>query len=412
MLRSTERAGGRTAAVALVIVVVFLDSLAQSISFPVLPRLAQRLLGGDMAQAARWTGYLEVAWAAPQFVAAGILGRLSDRFGRRPVIVVSMLFVGVELVMNALAPNIGWLMAGRVLCGVTCGGQAAAMAYVADVTAPEDRARRFGWVSAAIWSAVTIGPALGGLSAGLSLRAPFWLAAAMSGAAALWGLLALPESLPADRRAAPDWRGLVPLSGLGLLGRGGVAPLAAALFFTWLAFQAKDNMLVLYTAHRYGWSALDFGLFCAVLGPASIAVQAVGAGWAARRFGERVAALGGLALQVAGLVAMGLAAVSPWFWAANLPIVLGGVAGPAIQALLSARVGEDEQGRLQGAVAAIASLTSATAPIALTQLFAWSIAAGRAPAWSGLTMFLAAGFTVVALGLAGAGGRRSARPTP
>jgi DHA1 family tetracycline resistance protein-like MFS transporter len=389
----------RPAAVAFVLVVVFLDSLAQSISFPVLPRLARRLLGGDMAEAARWTGYLEVAWAAPQFIAAGVLGRLSDRFGRRPVIVLSVLGVGAELVMGALAPDVGWLMAARVLCGLTCGGQAAAMAYVADVTDPADRARRFGWISAAIWSAVTVGPALGGVTAAVSLRAPFWLAAGLALAAGLWGLLALPESLKPEHRAKPDWRGLVPFSGLSILGRRGIAPLAAALFFTWLAFQAKDNMLVLYTARRYGWTALDFGLFCAVLGPASIVVQAVGAGWAARRFGARRAALVGLALEIIGLAAMGLATLTPWFWAANLPIVLGGVAGPAVQALLSARVGEDEQGRLQGAVASIASLTSLVAPIVLTQIFAWSIGPGRGPAWAGLTMFLAAGFTVMALGL-------------
>jgi DHA1 family tetracycline resistance protein-like MFS transporter len=395
-MKSLER---RAAAVAFVLVVVFLDSLAQSISFPVLPRLAQQLLGGSLPEAARWTGYLEVAWAVPQFIAAGVLGRLSDRYGRRPVIVISVLGVGAELVMGALAPDVGWLMAARVLCGLTCGGQAAAMAYVADVTAPEDRARRFGWVSAAIWSAVTIGPALGGLTASLSLRAPFWLAAGLSLAAGLWGWLALPESLAKADRAPLDWKGLVPLSGLGILGRAGVWPLALALFFVWLSFQAKDNMLVLYTARRYGWTPLDFGLFCAVLGPASIAVQAVGAGWAARRFGEGRAALGGMALQALGLVAMGLAPLSLGFWAANLPIVLGGVAGPAIQALLSSRAGSDEQGRLQGAVASIASLTSIAAPIGLTQLFAWSIEPGRPEAWSGLTMFLAAGFTVVALGL-------------
>lgn len=407
MTVTPEAAARRASSVAFVLVVVFLDSLAQSISFPVLPRLAQRLLGGDMAEAARWTGYLEVAWAAPRFIAAGVLGRLSDRFGRRPVIVLSVLGVGAELVMGALAPDVGWLMAARVLCGLTCGGQASAMAYVADVTAPEDRARRFGWISAAIWSAVTVGPALGGVTAAFSLRAPFWLAAGLAFAAALWGALALPESLAPDRRAAPDWRGLVPLSGLSILSRAGIAPLAAALFFTWLAFHAKDNMLVLYTARRYGWTALDFGLFCAVLGPASIAVQAVGAGWAARRFGERRAAIGGLALEIIGLAAMGLATFQPWFWAANLPIVLGGVAGPAVQALLSAKVGEDEQGRLQGAVASIASLTSVIAPIALTQIFAWSIGPGRAAAWTGLTMFLAAGFTLTALGLV-AIGRRTA----
>lgn len=410
MFRSRQAGRSQAAAVAFVLVVVFLDYLAQSISFPILPRLAQRLLGGDMAQAARWTGYLEVAWAAPQFFAAGVLGRLSDRFGRRPVIVVSMLLVGVELVIGALAPNIGWLMAGRVLCGATCGGQAAAMAYVSDVTAPEDRARRFGWISAAIWSAVTLGPALGGLAAGFSLRAPFWLAAGMSLIAGLWGLLALPESLKPENRAPLDWRGLIPLGGLGILRRAGIAPLAAALFFTWLAFQAKDNMLVLYTARRYGWSPLDFGLFCAVLGPASIFVQAVGAGWAARRFGERRAAVWGMLLQIVGLVAMGMAGLSPWFWAGNLPIVLGGVAGPAVQALLSARVGEDEQGQLQGAVASISSLTAVAAPIALTQLFAWSIAGERAPVWSGLIMFLAAGFTLAALGLVAIA--RSGSPPP
>ena len=402
--------GARPAALAFVLVTVWLDSLAQSISFPILPRLAQHLLGGDPAAAARWVGYLEVAWAAPQVLAAVVLGRLSDRFGRRPVIVGSVFGVGVELIMGALAPSVGWLMAARVLCGLTCGGAAAAMAYVADLTEASERAGRFGWVNAAIWSGVSLGPALGGLLAGLGLRAPFWAAAGLAIGAGVWGLAVMPESLPRSSRAPLRWSGVGPLASLDILvRRQGLATLAAALLFVWLAFQAKDNMLVLYTAYRYGWSALSFGVFCTVLAGLSILVQAVVAGRAARRFGERRTALAGLALEAVGLVAMGLAGTSVAFWVANIPIILGGVAAPALQALMSARVGADEQGRLQGALASIASLTSVAAPIGLTQLFAWSIAGGRDPAWSGVTMLLAAGFTGVALAVV-AGSRRPVAP--
>ena len=402
----------RPAALAFVLVTVWLDSLAQSISFPILPRLAQHLLGGDPAAAARWVGYLEVAWAVPQMLAAPVLGRLSDRFGRRPVIVASVLGVGAELVMGALAPSIGWLLAARVLCGLTCGGVAAAMAYVADVTEASERAGRFGWVNAAIWSGVSLGPALGGLLAGLGLRAPFWAAAGLAICAGIWGLVVMPESLPKSLlrrsgRAPLRWSGLAPLASLDILvRRQGLAPLAAALLFVWLAFQAKDNMLVLYTAYRYGWSALSFGVFCTVLAALSILVQARGAAIAARRFGERATVLGGLALQAAGLVAMGLAGTGAAFWVANIPIILGGVAAPALQALMSARAGVDEQGRLQGAIASIASLTSVAAPIGLTQLFAWSIAGGRDSAWLGVTMLLAAGFTGVALAVVAGSSRR------
>ncbi len=402
--------GARPAALAFVLVTVWLDSLAQSISFPILPRLAQHLLGGDPAAAARWVGYLEVAWAAPQVLAAVALGRLSDRFGRRPVIVGSVFGVGVELIMGALAPSVGWLMAARVLCGLTCGGAAAAMAYVADLTEASERAGRFGWVNAAIWSGVSLGPALGGLLAGLGLRAPFWAAAGLAIGAGVWGLAVMPESLPRSSRAPLRWSGLAPLASLDILvRRQGLATLAAALLFVWLAFQAKDNMLVLYTAYRYGWSAPSFGVFCTVLAGLSILVQAVVAGRAARRFGERRTALAGLTLEAVGLVAMGLAGTSVAFWVANIPIILGGVAAPALQALMSARVGADEQGRLQGALASIASLTSVAAPIGLTQLFAWSIAGGRDPAWSGVTMLLAAGFTVMALAVV-AGSRRPVAP--
>src|ERR1019366_1702047 len=171
------RAHGR-ASLIFIAITVGLDILSQSIAFPILPRLAQLLLGGDRPAAARWVGWLEVAWVVPQFFAAPVLGMLSDRFGRPPVIIASVFGVGAEAVRGALGPTIWWLFATRILCGLTCGGMAAAMAYVADVAAPENRTRAFARINAAIWAAIVMGPALGGLLAGAGdLRAPFWAAA-------------------------------------------------------------------------------------------------------------------------------------------------------------------------------------------------------------------------------------------
>jgi DHA1 family tetracycline resistance protein-like MFS transporter len=408
----TGRAGdGRRAAFVFIALTVWLDSLAQSLSFPVLPRLTQHLLGGDLVAAARWVGWLEVAWAVPQFLAAPVLGALSDRFGRRPIVVASVFGVAAELVMNALAPNVGWLLAGRVLCGLTCGAQAAAMAYVADITPPEARARRFGQLNAALWAAIIVGPALGGVLATVSLRAPFWAAAAFALANGVFGCFVLPESLPRGNRTPMDWSKANPYGAVALLARRpGLAPLALAFFLTWLAFQASANMNVLYTAYRYGWSPLAFGVFATALAAANIAVLGQLSGRSVRRLGERLTLLAGLALQAFGFAAMGLSPGAASFVAANLPVALGGVAQPVLQSAMSARVAAGEQGRLQGALGALAGLSSILAPVALTQMFAWSIAGAGGPARSGLTLLLAAAFTLAALGLVWAATRRGTPP--
>jgi DHA1 family tetracycline resistance protein-like MFS transporter len=387
----------RGAALAFIAVSVCLDYLAQSIAFPVLPRLAQRLLGGDLAAASRWTGFLEVAWAVPQFLAAPLLGMLSDRYGRRPVIVLSLFGVAGELVMNALAPNLGWLLAGRVLCGLTCGAQAAATAYVADITPPEGRTRAFGWINAAMWTGIIAGPATGGALAAIDLRAPFWAAAAVALVCGVYGWLGLPESLPADRRAPLRWRSANPWGAFNLLlQRPGLLSLAVALLLIWLAFQGESNMMVVYTAFRYAWTPLTFGLFATALAVANIAVQGALAGRIAERLGDQVTVLVGLGVQAVSMAAMGLATTGALFTAATLLGVGGLIAGPALQALMTARVGADEQGRLQGAIGSIASLTSIVAPIGFTQLLAWTIAPQRPAAWSGSTMLLAAALTLLA----------------
>jgi DHA1 family tetracycline resistance protein-like MFS transporter len=396
---SRTRAHGRLSLI-FIATTLCLDMLAQSISFPVLPRLTEELLGGDLPAAARWVGILEVAWAIPMFFAAPVLGLLSDRFGRRPIVVMSVFGVGIELLVGALAPNVWWLMAARILCGLTCGAQAAAMSYVADVTPPEERTKAYGWMNVAMWTGIVLGPPLAGLFALIDIRAPFVAAAAIAFVNGVFGYFVLPESLPSDRRAPFVWSKATPAGSIDLLlQRPGLWVLGVAMLFTWLAFQANDNMMVLYTLYRYEWSALTFGLFTIGLSLGSIAVQGWLAGRAAARFGERRTAIAGLTLHGIGMAAAGLAPSGVWYALANVPSVLGSIATPALQTLMTTKVAPDEQGRLQGAIGSISSFTSIVAPITFTQLFAWVIASSHAPQWSGITILIGAALSLVASAL-------------
>jgi DHA1 family tetracycline resistance protein-like MFS transporter len=381
-------------------ITVCLDVVSQSITFPILPQLTLQLLHGDRPGAARWVGVLEAAWAIAQFFAAPVLGMLSDRFGRRPVIVLSVFGVAAEFVMCAFAPTIGWLMAARVLCGLTCGAQAAAMAYVADVTPPEARTKSYGWLNAAAWTGVILGPALGGLLAVVGIRAPFWAAAAFALANGVYGFFVLPESLPAKDRAPIRWSKANPWGALSLmLQRPGLPALGLVLLLLWFAAYAMNSVFVLYTSYRFGWDPLALGIFCSALAVANIAVQTGLAGRIAEMIGERRAVISGLALQTLGFVLVGFAPNGALFWAANLPIALGGVAGPALQSLMTAKVGPDEQGRLQGATGAVGSLTGFMGPVAFTQVFAWTVALNRGPGWSGLTILMGAALSLAAWAL-------------
>jgi DHA1 family tetracycline resistance protein-like MFS transporter len=411
---------GRAAGLVFIAITVCLDVLAQSITFPILPRLAQQLLDGDRAAAARWVGFLEVAWVVPQFFAAPVLGMLSDRFGRRPVIVLSVLGVGLEFVLCALAPSIGWLLLGRVLCGLSCGAQAAAMAYVADVTPPERRARSYGWLNAAMWAGVILGPALGGLLGAIDLRAPFWAAGAVALVGGVYGFLVLPESLrPADR-APIRWSKAHPWGALDMVRRiPGLPMLGAVFLLLWFARYALDSVFVLYTANRYGWASLTLGLFFSVVACVNIVVQTGLSGRIAGWLGERRAVIIGLIFQTAGFALAGLSPTGAWFCAAMVPIAFGNIAGPSLQALMTAKVAPDQQGRLQGAMGSIGGLTGLAGPIAFTQIFAWSIGLGRGPAWSGATILVGAGISLLAWALVVFSGRqasatalRTASPPP
>ena len=381
-------------------VTICLDVVSHSMAFPVLPRLVESLVQGDRPSAARWVGVLIAVWSVAQFFGAPIIGMLSDRFGRRPVILISVFGLSLDMVIMALAPNLAWLFIGRALCGLTAGAQAAAMAYVADITPPDERTKSYGWLNAAAWTGVILGPALGGFLGAIDPRAPFWAATVIALLNGLYGYFVLPESLPRSLRAPMRWINANPVGALGLLAsRPGLVVLAVNLLLLWFAGYALNSIFVLYTAHRYGWTPWALGVFCSALAAVNILVQSQLAGRTATWLGERRTVIIGMGLQVLGFIGVALAPTGLLFWIANLPMALAGIVGPALQAMMTAKVDPDEQGRLQGANGAIGSVSGLFGPIAFTQVFAWAISLGHDPAWSSLTVYFGAFLSLISLGL-------------
>jgi len=372
---AAQSAPGR-AAFAFVLVTVLLDMLALGVMVPVLPKLVVEFMGGDIASAATITGYFGFAWAAMQFVFSPVLGALSDRFGRRPVIILSNIGMGVDYVVMALAPSLWWLFAGRLLSGVSAATSATAGAYITDVTSPDKRAAKFGMMGAAFGFGFIIGPAVGGFLGSIDLRLPFWVAAGLSFANALYGFFVLPESLPRERRAPFRWRMANPVGSLSLLRtRPLLIGLAAALLLERIAHDSLPRVFVLYTDYRYQWSAATVGLALAAVGVAQMVVSAGMVGASVRRFGERQTLLTGLLFGLGGFVLYGLAPTGLWFMAGVPLVALGGLAGPAMQGLMTREISSSDQGKLQGALASIQGVAGLIGPLLFTQIFATSIRA-------------------------------------
>src|SRR5579871_4174042 len=267
-------AGPRTAAVTFIFVTVMLDMLALGMIIPVLPVLIEQFRGGDTALAARTVGVFGTAWAALQFVASPVLGSLSDRFGRRPVVLTSNFGLGADYLFMALAPSLGWLFIGRVLSAITSASIPTAFAYIADVTPPDRRARSYGLLGAAFGIGFVVGPALGGVLGVLGPRAPFWVAAGFSLANAIYGLFVLPESLAREHRAVFSWKRANPLGSLSLLRSHRQLMGFAVLHFLYnLAHQALQSVFVLYAGYRYGWNSAQVGWSLAGVGVCFALVQ-------------------------------------------------------------------------------------------------------------------------------------------
>ncbi len=387
----------RPAALVFIFALVVVDVIAMGVVIPVLPKLVETFEGGDTARAAAVYGVFGTAWALMQFLFMPILGAISDRFGRRPVILISCLGLGLDYFLMALAPNLAWLFVGRVISGITAASVATAFAYVADVTPAEKRAAAFGMVGAGFGLGFTLGPALGGVLGGVDPRLPFWVAGVLALANAAYGYFVLPESLPKEKRAAFSWKRANPVGSLKLLrSHRELLGISAVLFLMQLSHVVFPAVTVLYMGYRYDWGPMAVGLVLAAVGICSMIVQGGLIRPVVRWIGERRALATGLAFGAAGMAIYGAAPVG-WIFAAGIPVMaLWGLAGPSAQAIMSRRVSSSEQGQLQGATAAMQAITGMIGPTLFTQVFAGSIMKGGAIETPGMAFYVAAAMLVAA----------------
>ena len=383
-------------ALAFIAVTLLLDPLGFGLIMPVMPRLLVELTGEGLSRAAVYGGWLGFVYAVMQFVFAPVLGNLSDRFGRRRVLLFAIGALGIDYIIMGFAPTLAWLFVGRAIAGAAGASFTPAYAYVADISPPERRAQNFGVVSAAFGIGFIIGPAIGGLLGSFGSRAPFFAAATLSLINLCYGFFVLPESLPPERRRPFEWRRANPLGTLAQMKKHPVVlGVLAALFLWGLGNQVMPSTWAFYTKFRFGWSEAMIGASFAAVGVVMATAQAVVMRQLVPRLGERGAAIIGIVAGAIGYAGFGLATASwmmfallgSWFFAA---LVM-----PTMNAYMSHRVSPDAQGELQGAVASLFSLAAIIGPPIMTHLFARFSAAESSVHVPGAA-FLAA--SVLALG--------------
>lgn len=363
----------RKAAVAFIFVTVMLDMLAVGLIAPVLPQLVLNFLGGEATSAAKWFGIFGTVFALMQFFFSPVLGVLSDRFGRRPVILLSNLGLGLDYVVMAVAPTIGWLFFGRVISGITAASISTGMAYISDVVAPEKRAGAFGLIGAAFGVGFILGPALGGLLGTSDPRLPFWVAGGLSVANAAYGYFVLPESLPKDRRQDFTLRRANPVGSLVLLrSHPELFQLATIQFIGYIAHEVF-NVWALYAIFRYAWNEGMVGLSLAVVGVCSVVISAALVQPIVARLGERRTLYVGQFFGAVGMIIAGIGRTGFTYFVSIPVMMMWTISGPAAQGMMTRRVSEREQGELQGAISSLRAIAVIIGPGLFTFTFAYFI---------------------------------------
>ena len=416
MSENSHAKEGRSPAFIFIFITVLLDMLSIGIIIPVLPKLIQSFVGGEFNRAALMLGIFMSVWSLMQFIASPIMGALSDHFGRRPVILMSNLGLGVDYLIMALAPALWVLFVGRVLAGIASATVSTAQAYIADITPPEKRAGAFGMLGAAFGAGFVLGPALGGVLGHYDLRLPFYGAAVMSFANFAYGYFILPESLPKELRAPFKLKAANPVTSLKLLGRSSqLTRLGIVGFLLQLSHHVLPACAVLYMGYRYNWQEREVGLTLAGVGIAAMIVQGGLVRPVVKRIGEKSALALGLMMGALGFWIYGFAPTGGIFLAGIPVMALWGFAQPAANALMTREVKADEQGRLQGANASLMGLSGLVGPYAFASAFAFAIDPAKSLNIPGLPFYGAALLmalgVLIALGVRASGAKAALEPT-
>lgn len=360
----------KQAALGFIFITLLIDVIGWGIIIPVMPTLIEQLIHGNVSQAATYGGLLNASYAVMQLLFAPVLGNLSDRYGRRPVLLFSLFGFAIDYVFQALSTTIVWLFIGRIIAGITGSSYTTASAYIADISNEENRAKNFGLIGAAFGLGFIIGPVVGGLLGQYGPRVPFYAAAVLCLLNWLYGYFILPESLDKQHRRPFDWKRANPIGSFKLFERySSLGPLVIALTLVYIAAHAVQSNWNFYTMYKFSWSEKLIGISLGVVGVLVALVQ----GWLIRyinpRLGNEKSVYVGLALYTVGMLLFGIATQSWMMFAFCIPYCLGGIAGPALQAIISNQVLPSEQGELQGALTSLASATSIVGPVVMTNLF-------------------------------------------
>lgn len=380
----------KKAAIGFIFITLLIDITGWGIILPVVPKLIGELIHSDLSEAAKYGGWLGFAYAITQFIFAPIVGNLSDKYGRRPIILISLFGFAIDYILLAIAPSIGWLFFGRIIAGLTGASISTASAYIADISTDEDRTKNFGLIGAAFGLGFIIGPVIGGLLGHYGARVPFYAAAMLCMANFLYGLLILPESLEKDKRRSFDWKRANPIGTFNFLRKQSkISSLVVALILVYVALHAVQSNWHFFTMYKFNWTERTVGLSLGLLGLMIGLIQGVLIRWTTPKLGEQKSVYFGLLFYALGLMLFAFTNKGWMMFVFLIPYSLGGICGPTLQSIISKNVPSNEQGELQGALASLVSTTSIIGPPIMTNLFYYFTHDNAPFEFSGAPFFLA-----------------------